>query len=92
MPSEVVGLTALHLVRRIGDGEALALAREQQAAGHKVALLLLQDAVLGRPDFSGTILSCAEDDRARGGRSPYPCLSYEEIVRLLFEHQRVISW
>ena len=89
MPSE---LGILHLVRRIGDGEALAVARDQQAAGHRVTLLLLQDAVLDQPDFSGTVVACGEDSQARGGRCPYPSVSYDEIVRLIFEHQRVVSW
>ncbi|MBI2919401.1 MAG: hypothetical protein HYY01_15620 [Chloroflexi bacterium] len=93
MPSEPAGpLTILHVVRRVGDGEALAVARAQRAAGHQVTLLLLQDAVLDRPDFSGPVLTGAEDVQARGGRSTYPGLSYEAIVRLVFESQRVVSW
>ncbi|GEM_PF-1507513 len=91
MPSEP-GLTILHVVRHLDDAEALAVARAQQTAGHQVTLLLLQDAVLDRPDFAGPILACAEDNQARGSRSPYPAVSYEDIVRLVFEHQRVISW
>lgn len=93
MPSEAsTAMTVLHLVRRVGDSEALAVARAQQAAGHKVTLLLLQDGVLDRPDFSGPILAAAEDNQARGSRSSYPSLSYEDIVRLIFENQRVVSW
>lgn len=93
MPSDMLqGMTILHVVRRMGDSEALALARAQRAANHRVTLLLLQDAVLDRPDFPGPILAGAEDNQARGGRSPYPVLSYEDIVRLIFESQRVVSW
>jgi len=93
MPSEpAAGGSILHLIRRLGDTEAVAVARAQQAAGYSVSLLLLQDAVLDRPDFPGPILACRQDDQARGGRCPYPSLDYDDIVRLLFEHRRVISW
>lgn len=82
----------LHILRSLDDARAVETARAQRDQGHDVALLLLHDAVLSRPAFPGPVSACADDVRARGGRCAYPTVDYDAIVRLMFEHDRVVSW
>lgn len=82
----------LHILRQIHEEGVLAVAERQRASGHQVTLILLQDAVLSRPRFEGEIYACAEDVKARTGQVLYPTLDYDGIVRMIFEHERVISW
>ena len=82
----------VHLVRYLEEERVLVTAREQVRQGHEVTLLLLHDAVLSRPAFEGVILACRDDVVARGGQCPYPVVDYDGIVRLIGEHERVISW
>ncbi len=82
----------LHILRSLDDTRAVETARAQREMGHDVALLLLHDAVLARPAFPGPVSACADDVSARGGHCAYPTVDYDAIVRLLFEHDRVISW
>jgi sulfur relay protein TusB/DsrH len=82
----------LHIIRNLEDHRAVATLKRQQEKGHSVTLLLLQDAVLSRLSWEGKILACQEDVQARTGTTRFPTVDYEEIVRLIFEHDRVISW
>lgn len=82
----------LHLLRSPDDARALATARAQHDQGHQVSLLLLHDAVFLSPDFPGLVYAAEEDAQARGCQGNHAVLSYDEIVRLIFEHDRVISW
>ncbi len=81
----------LHIVRRPSDHRALAVARAQ-AQQHAVTLLLLQDAVRESVAFAGPVYACRGDLAARATASPHPALGYDEIVALLFAHERVITW
>src|SRR3990170_8939380 len=78
----------LHIVRNIGDKRALDTAQAQKQRGHQVTLLLLHDAVLDRVPFEGEMLACADDVRARTGKTPFKTVDYDEIVTLIFEHDR----
>lgn len=82
----------LHLLRRLDDQRALATARAQAEAGHQTTLLLLHDAVLANPSFPGPVFVVADDVAARGGLSKQQAVDYDAVVRLIVEHDRVISW
>ncbi|MCL4533566.1 MAG: hypothetical protein M1370_00175 [Bacteroidetes bacterium] len=85
-------MKVLHLLRSLDDERALATVRTH-AAEHPTSLLLLQDAVLDRiPAFQGTIYALAEDVAARGKVADYEEIDYDEMVRLIFRHDKVISW
>lgn len=85
-------MKVLHLLRSIDDERAMATARSH-AREQAASLVLLQDAVLGRVEgFAGPVYACAEDTAARGKGGEYTEIDYEGIVRLLFEHDRVIVW
>lgn len=82
----------LHIVRSLDDSRALQTAAAHRELGHEVTLLLLHDAVLSRIAFPGPVHACADDVRARGGHCSFPTVDYDTVVRLLFEHDRVVSW
>ena len=82
----------LHIIRHMGDSRALDTARAHQRQGHQVTLLLMQDAVLSRVRFAGEVVACQEDVSARTGRTRLSTVDYDGIVRMVFEHDRVISW
>lgn len=82
----------LHLVRSLEEERAYSLMRQQQERGDEITLVLLGDAVLKKVPLQGKILSCKADVAARGGKTTYPTIDYDEIVRLIFQADRVISW
>ncbi len=82
----------LHILRSLDDARAVETARAQREMGHDVALLLLHDAVLARPAFPGPISACADDVIARGGHCAYSTVDYDGVIRLMAEHDRVVSW
>lgn len=81
----------LHILRHARDERAMATAR-QQAKEHDVTVLLLHDAVLNPPPFEGKVYACLADVEARARRAGYETLDYRDIVKLIFESDKVISW
>lgn len=85
-------MRVLHLLRSIDDQRAMETARVH-AREQQTSLLLLQDAVLGQVcGFVGQVYACAEDVAARGKGGEYVEIGYEEMVDLLFAHDRVVLW
>lgn len=82
----------VHIVIGPGDRRALDTAK-QHGSEHRVTVLLIQDAVLEPPGVVGTDVVAGERDlAARGLSGRHPSLSDEEIVDLLYDADRVISW
>jgi sulfur transfer complex TusBCD TusB component (DsrH family) len=81
----------LHIIRDIDEARSLEVAREQQRRGHEVSLLLIHDAVLSDIDFE-QVVAARDDVLARGGEVRYALVDYEDMVRTIFEHDRVVSW
>ena len=81
----------LNIIRRRDDEEAVKMAKEQSARG-EVSLLYLHDAVYRLPEPELPTYASLLDTEARGVESPCRLVSDEEIVRLMFEHERVICW
>lgn len=83
----------LHLIRRLDDRRALAVAAAQ-AQAHQVTIVLLHDAVAGwqvsLPNV--TVWAGRADVEARGIAPPWPLIDYEGIVELIENHDKVISW
>lgn len=82
----------LHIIRHIRDDRALGIAQAQRRGGHQVTLLLLHDAVLSRVQHGGEVLACEDDVLARGGRTGLETVNYDEMARMIFEHDQVVSW
>lgn len=81
----------LNIIRRRDDEEAVGVARQQSAQGG-VSLLYIHDAVYRAPDSDLPTFASRLDVEARGVASGCRLLSDEEIVDLIFEHERVICW
>jgi sulfur transfer complex TusBCD TusB component (DsrH family) len=81
----------LAILRRKDDQEALALAQLQARYG-QVSLLYLHDAVYREPDPELPTFASRLDVEARGIKSSCRLVSDEEIVRLIFDHDKVICW
>lgn len=82
----------LHLLRSLEDERAWDTARRELEGGHEVTLLLLHDAVLTPLSFEGRVFACRDDVLARGGRCTYPAVDYADMVKMIFDHDRVVSW
>lgn len=94
----------VHLIQRPGDARAWSAAVRHRAAGHDVRVILLQDAVLDRPEAvpaaaageagrgALAVVAGAVDLAARGLSGRWPALDDGGIVDLLYEAERVISW
>lgn len=78
----------LHIIRNPNDTTPLEIALAQ-SRDNEVSVLLLHDAVYSRPEL--TSFACAADAKARG-ITVHKCVDYKEIVAMLFEYDRVVSW
>jgi len=81
-------MKTLHIVRKTSDP----LAFEAIQSDPDASVLLVQDAVLIKGAYPVDTVACREDIMARGITSPFRMVDYAEIVRLIVEHDRVITW
>ncbi len=82
----------LNILRRRDDEEAVALAKHQAARRGDVSLLYLHDAVYRPPEPDLETFASRSDVEARGVASRCRLVSDDEIVRLIFDHEKVICW
>lgn len=81
-------MKTLHILRKTTDPFAFeAIQSDPQAA-----VLLIQDAVLIKGSFPAETYACHEDLAARGIERPFRVVDYNDIARLIAEHDRVITW
>ena len=82
----------LHIIRHPGEEIGWEVA-EAQAARHEVAVLLLQDGVLGRWKTALPVYGSALDLEARGLSADWmKPLTDAEIVEVLAAHDRLVTW
>ncbi len=83
----------LHIVKTKYDTLAFSMAKEQ-ALSNDVSTLLLHDAVLiDKGKLNGLKVFAGKDDvLARGIETQCQLLNYQEIVSLIFDNEKVISW
>ena len=84
-------MSILHLVRDPDDQRAFATI-EAQAASSDVTVIYMQDAVFRAPIEGVRTFACADDWQARQPASTCEQVSYDQIVELIVQHERVISW
>ncbi len=89
---------SLHIIRRRNDRMAEAVVRSESSAegkGDSVAVLLIQDAVLARPDLGVPVYVNGLDLKARG-LSPEAAagaaVDYDRICKMILEHDRTVVW
>ncbi len=85
-------MNILHIVRQLNDDRALGTMKAQREQGHLTTLLLLHDAVLSKDAPGENVLACQDDVAARGGKTAFKTVSYDDIVKLMVEHDKVILW
>lgn len=62
-----------------------------QTSGGEVSVVLLQDGV-SLTDFpANRVYALTDDVRARHMMSPYPMISYADVLRMIFEADAVIA-
>lgn len=82
----------LHVIRNPNDRLAVEVAG-QQGKSCQVALLLVQDGVLARPDVPGAaVYALARDPEARGVTATGEAVDYDGAVRLIAAHDTVVVW
>jgi sulfur relay protein TusB/DsrH len=83
----------LHIVKNKIDTLAFSMAKEQ-ALANDVSILLLHDAVLAdKAQLNGLkVFACTDDVLARGIETQNRLIDYQEIVNLVFDSEKVISW
>ena len=85
-------MNILHVIRDPHERLALELARHQ-SAHNRVSLLLIQDAVLARPMLDAvSVYTLAEDLEARGAQHQGVRVDYDEAVRLMVGHDKMVVW
>lgn len=87
----------LHILRNPDDETAMKVALEQSEK-HEVSLLFIQDGVYSLKKemkkemvYPFRVFFCRDDLQARGLNLD-ESLDYDQIVDLIFSHDRVISW
>ena len=81
----------LHIIKNPDERKAFEIAKIQ-AKKNEIGILLIQDGVLGNLsfDFAKTYISDA-DVKARNLKVE-GTIDYDEMIKLIFEYDRVISW
>ncbi len=59
--------------------------------GVEQTVLLIQDGVYETPQ-APRVYMCSDDAISRGIRTNLPLIDENEIVEMIFEHDRVITW
>ncbi len=83
----------LHVLRTIGDRLPVELARSQEGH-HEVSLLLVQDGVWASHALGSNLRAYAlrADLEARGLPAGPSTVDYDDAIRLMAEHDRVVVW
>lgn len=82
----------LHIIRSNDDQLAHQVIEEiQRTESAEQTLLMIQDGVYFRPQGLRTF-ACSDDVHARGIETEAPLVNQDEIVEMIFEHDKVITW
>lgn len=77
----------LYLIRNVSSGSLLANSIPDQDA----SVVLLQDAVSLHELRKPRVYVLDEDARIRNVAPAFPCISYQDMVRMMFEADRVVA-
>ena len=84
-------MSILHLVRHPNDERAFATIAAQ-ATETDVTVIYLQDAVYREPIPGVRTFVCARDWEARRPKTTREQVDYDQIVALMTQHDKVITW
>ena len=81
----------LHVIKNPDEKKAFEIAKIQ-AKKHEIGILLIQDAVLGKLSFDFARAYVSDADVKARNQKIEDTIDYDEMVKLIFEYDRVISW
>jgi sulfur relay protein TusB/DsrH len=82
----------LHIIRTHKDEVAhRTIVQIRDSEDVEQAVVLIQDGVYWQPQGL-RVFACEEDAGARGITTRYPRLDYGDIIEMIFEHDKVITW
>lgn len=85
-------MKVLHILRNHHDDIARRMMEEiEQIEGFEQTVLLIQDGVYLKPDGI-TAYACSDDVISRGIQTNLPLINEADIVEMIFEHDKVITW
>lgn len=84
-------MKVLHIIRR-GEDPIVSEAIDHDRSIGEVSILLIQDGVLFKVEGDGQVFASINDVVARGVSVPYRLIDYQEMCRLIVEHDRVVVW
>ena len=93
---EIIIMRQLFIVKEKNDLDPLIkmyeLSRPEMA--REITFLLIHDAVLIEFDYfkDSKVFACHDDVKARGINSPFYTLDYTQILKLIEDSDKVISW
>jgi len=82
----------LHVIRSNDDPLARRIIDDiRRDNGTEQTLVLVQDGVYMKPEGL-RVFACSDDVRARGVETDVPLVEYDQIIDMVFGHDRVITW
>jgi sulfur relay protein TusB/DsrH len=82
----------LHIIRSHDDRLARRIIADMaRTPDTEQTLVMIQDGVYNAPTDSRAF-ACSDDVRARGIDTTLPLIDYSDIVDLIFDHDKVITW
>ncbi len=85
-------MKVLHIIRSLNDTLAHQMIKEIESIdGVEQTLLMIQDGVYLKPD-ARRAFACSDDVDARGIVTNLPLVGQDEIVEMIFEHDKVVTW
>ncbi|UCE18538.1 MAG: hypothetical protein JSV84_17075 [Gemmatimonadota bacterium] len=83
--------STLHIIRRPDDAKALECIKAQANDG-ALSLLLMQEGIHTKPPSGVKAYILTDTPDNAGIQSDMRTIAYDEMVKLLFEHDTVVVW
>ena len=81
----------LHIIKNVNEKRGLEIAKIQSKS-NEVGILLIHDGVYAKLDKNLKTYACLKDVEARNISVNYELVDYNDIVKLIFEYEKVIVW
>jgi hypothetical protein len=82
----------LHIVRSAGAPHPWDLLAQQASATESCTIVLIQDAVGATPALPCPTFALRNDAQTRGTDTPYPLITDERLLEMIWGAERVVVW
>jgi sulfur transfer complex TusBCD TusB component (DsrH family) len=82
----------LHIVKSSGSPPPWDLLAQESVTDGTCAIVLIQDAVATRSPLNCPTFVLERDAQTRGASTPYPLITDERLVDLIWESDNVVVW